>query len=248
MIEWKEIENRVRTEQSGDCLLITHPKMYSRTVRMSFKKQKINVRKVFYESTVEEIGKDRMLFCTCGNSNCLNTDHLQLIDIHVPKPPKEPVVYSLRAIKTKKLLLPCPELFYQKIKVEKKEGGCWDSGIKARAERPYPTVHFKHHQISTHRFAYTCFVGAIPQDKIIMHKCDNPRCCNPEHLQLGTLSDNTQDMISKGRACRDGIKQKLTRQDRIDIRQSDLSSYQLAEIYPVTATHIRRIRNGTRCR
>ncbi|MGJ3625969.1 HNH endonuclease signature motif containing protein [Sphingomonas sp. MMS24-JH45] len=41
--------------------------------------------------------------------------------------------------------------------------------------------------------------GSVPDDMIVMHKCDNPSCSNPEHLMLGTMKDNTQDMLRKGR-------------------------------------------------
>ena len=39
----------------------------------------------------------------------------------------------------------------------------------------------------------------IPYNLIVMHSCDNPRCINPQHLSLGTRSDNSKDMMSKGR-------------------------------------------------
>ena len=52
----------------------------------------------------------------------------------------------------------------------------------------------------THRLAYQLYVGNITHGKIIMHRCDNPPCINPDHLQLGIPRDNSADMIRKGRS------------------------------------------------
>lgn len=41
--------------------------------------------------------------------------------------------------------------------------------------------------------------GPIPEGMIVRHMCDNPRCINHEHLQLGTVKDNTDDMMKRGR-------------------------------------------------
>lgn len=49
-----------------------------------------------------------------------------------------------------------------------------------------------------HRLAYAAFHGK-PGDKVVCHRCDNPLCCNPEHLFLGTQRDNLLDALSKGR-------------------------------------------------
>lgn len=50
-----------------------------------------------------------------------------------------------------------------------------------------------------HRVSWTIHKGHIPKGLIVMHACDNPRCVNPDHLSVGTKSDNTQDMLKKGR-------------------------------------------------
>jgi hypothetical protein len=50
-----------------------------------------------------------------------------------------------------------------------------------------------------HRVAWTLLRGAIPEGACVLHKCDVPACCNPEHLFLGTQAENIRDMIAKGR-------------------------------------------------
>lgn len=50
-----------------------------------------------------------------------------------------------------------------------------------------------------HRYVYTQLYGRIPDGLVIMHSCDNPACCNPRHLLLGTHGQNVRDKEAKGR-------------------------------------------------
>lgn len=52
---------------------------------------------------------------------------------------------------------------------------------------------------SPHRLAYMLVTGIDPGDLQVMHSCDNPPCCNFDHLSLGTRSENMLDCVSKGR-------------------------------------------------
>lgn len=75
---------------------------------------------------------------------------------------------------------------------------CWPwNGARYRAG--YGRIRRGRIQRAAHREAYELAVGTVPRDKLVCHRCDNPPCCNPAHLFLGTAADNNGDRHAKGR-------------------------------------------------
>lgn len=76
--------------------------------------------------------------------------------------------------------------------------GCseWDHGVRVRE---YGGVWSGGQRWLAHRLAWTEANGPIPDGLCVLHSCDNPRCCNVDHLFLGTQKDNAADMVAKGR-------------------------------------------------
>lgn len=101
--------------------------------------------------------------------------------------------------------------------------------------------------IAAHRWSYATFVGAIPDDLFVLHKCDNRRCCEPAHLFVGTHQDNMHDMWRKGRGARFpgelSPAAKLTSADVVEIFLSDKGPRELSEHYRIAHTTIVRIRS-----
>lgn len=82
---------------------------------------------------------------------------------------------------------------------------CIDHGQKGNANGYGYTSRYvdgKRVVVGLHRAAY-CDAHGLPysaiKGKVVMHRCDNPRCINPDHLVLGTQGDNMQDMMGKRR-------------------------------------------------
>lgn len=77
---------------------------------------------------------------------------------------------------------------------------CWPY-MGARLPSGYGYVNLRQNgNAYAHRLAFEQAVGPIPDGMYVCHRCDNPPCCNPAHLFLGTPSENCQDKVAKGRA------------------------------------------------
>lgn len=102
--------------------------------------------------------------------------------------------------------------------------------------------------MQAHRFAYQHFKGDLPKGKVVMHKCDNTRCVNPDHLELGTQAENLADMRRKGRARDTGPKgersplAKLNEQQVRQIRDSSDGPVAVARQFGIHRDTVRLIR------
>lgn len=129
----------------------------------------------------------------------------------------------------------------------KKTKSCW-IWIGAKFPSGYGEISVNNRSIRAHRFSYQIHYGPIPDGKIICHRCDNPACVNPDHLFLGTNKDNTQDMIRKKRGLV-GEKNpcaKLTLEQVIEIRETNLPQRKIASKYGISQTMVGKIKRGTK--
>ena len=83
-------------------------------------------------------------------------------------------------------------------KVVKQPSGCWEFK-GAKDINGYGRIWTGEQTHLVHRVSWEINIGPIPVGKLICHRCDNPSCINPEHLFIGDYTDNTQDMMQKGR-------------------------------------------------
>lgn len=99
-----------------------------------------------------------------------------------------------------------------------------------------------------HRCSYLLFVGAIPDNKIVRHTCDNKWCVNPEHLELGSYLDNMRDAVERDRIAT-GVKvhSKLTEVDVRKIRRlrkQGMVVHKIAALFEIDVRAAHRILSG----
>lgn len=130
---------------------------------------------------------------------------------------------------------------------------CWEwQGWLCRGYGHIRESHRRSRVLKAHRVSWELHNGAIPAGLVVRHRCDNPCCVNPAHLELGTQAQNVQDMVlrGRGRGC-PGTKNgrsKLSPQQVAAIRASAASSCALSRLYGVSDTQITRIRRGNQWR
>lgn len=102
---------------------------------------------------------------------------------------------------------------------------------------------------TAHRVAWVLVNGNLKPALLVLHKCDNPSCVNPDHLFLGSQADNTADMVSKNRHMwRNKLPwQKLTDGDVetvFELRRSGYTQQYVADYLGVSRPLISLIESG----
>jgi hypothetical protein len=130
-------------------------------------------------------------------------------------------------------------------------GPCWE-WQKYRNPEGYGRINVDGKILLAHRTAFELFDRPIPEGMHVLHRCDNPVCCNPAHLFLGTVKDNMRDMFEKGRGkpgwvpgSKNGMS-KLTESDIPEIfklRGEGKSQRAIADAFGACQQHISDILN-----
>jgi len=138
--------------------------------------------------------------------------------------------------------------FYKHVDVSNDEE-CWE-WLASKDKDGYGRFFLEGKNVSAHRYSYKLVNGIIGEGLCICHKCDNPKCVNPNHLFLGTHTDNMKDKVKKGRARGNHIGElntsaKLTSEKVLEIRQkystNNYTQQKLADIYKISNSQISKI-------
>ena len=123
--------------------------------------------------------------------------------------------------------VPLEERFWPKVDLTGGPDSCWEwTATRHRAGYGWIRIGSyldgSRRNTFAHRVSWELAHGKhIPSGMMVRHRCDNPPCVNPRHLELGTNRQNMRDMPARGRA--PGGRRKLTDVQRAEVRRRYLA-------------------------
>jgi hypothetical protein len=139
-----------------------------------------------------------------------------------------------------------PYTFWQNVRIDRRPGACWEWTLSTKNGYGRFTVNCVEHY--AHRYAYALVNGSAPKGRTsqVMHKCNNKLCCRPDHLIVGTGSQNTTDAYRDGLIPSGERHAKAIHSDEVikSIRDDPRPQLELARVYGVSQSHISRIKTG----
>ena len=124
-------------------------------------------------------------------------------------------------------------------KVDKSAGrtACWPY-TGSITTHGYGSAAWNRHTLGAHKVAWLTLRGPVPDGLCVLHRCDNPPCCNPRHLFLGTKQDNADDKSAKGRGQKRNPR-KLDPKKAREIRalKGKATSGEIAALYNIDQSH-----------
>ncbi len=132
---------------------------------------------------------------------------------------------------------------------------CWE-WTRSLNTQGYGQMNVGGNPYLAHRIVYELTYNQIPYKLCVLHSCDNPKCCNPEHLFIGSRDDNNKDKKNKGRSYHPNHKgelnqtSKLTCKDIKEIRNlystGKYTQKELGNMFGVVRQNIGKIINHKR--
>lgn len=118
------------------------------------------------------------------------------------------------------------------LEFEPDDNGCFIVTSHRANQDGYSNLYRNKKHIRAHRLVFEECFGTIPEGLVIRHKCDNPRCINPEHLELGTNKENMRDAVERDRNAKGekNGRSKLTEEKVREIRNMVSTGMQTKEI------------------
>ncbi len=134
--------------------------------------------------------------------------------------------------------------FWNRVNIKDNIEECWNWQTFLSIDG-YGYFRYYDRTMGSHRLAYILSKGEIPENKIVMHLCNNPMCCNPKHLKLGNNRENLEYALKCGKISR-------TKLNEIDIKnihelyKNGKKQWEIAELYKIDQGNLSRILNGER--